>query len=60
MKTQCDQCGEEIEPNPMSGLCGACRASKLRESETANGAEFDHRGILMPARTRVGGIIIPQ
>jgi hypothetical protein len=23
-------------------------------------AEFDHRGIRLPARTRVGGIIIPQ
>jgi hypothetical protein len=22
--------------------------------------EFDHRGIRLPARTRVGGIIIPQ
>jgi hypothetical protein len=22
--------------------------------------EYDHRGVLMPQRTRIGGIIIPQ
>ncbi len=27
---------------------------------TNSPVEFDHRGIRLPARTRVGGIIIPQ
>jgi hypothetical protein len=29
-------------------------------SESKLPAEFDHRGIRLPASTRVGGIIIPQ
>jgi hypothetical protein len=42
-------------------------ASALRQEEiqvqsaaAASAPEFDHRGIQLPARSRVGGIITPQ
>jgi hypothetical protein len=64
----CSQCGKTadlIDGN--ASLCGSCRAKvSIRQdatSETSGSTlppEFDHRGIRLPARTRVGGIIIPQ
>jgi hypothetical protein len=29
-------------------------------SEKPDDREYDHRGVLMPRRTRIGGIIMPQ
>ncbi len=28
--------------------------------ENTEAQEYDHRGVLMPRRTKIGGIIIPQ
>jgi hypothetical protein len=59
----CSRCGQEIasaEPQ----VCASCQANvEVRPknlSEPALPPEFDHRGIRLPARTRIGGIIIPQ
>jgi hypothetical protein len=45
-------------------LHAASEASGSTQRDTSDGStlpdEFDHRGIRLPARTRVGGIIIPQ
>lgn len=49
----CSGCGQPIRSGPNERAVG--------EPATAEEArEYDHRGILMPRRTRVGGIITPQ
>jgi len=58
MSIPCERCGAAVEP---AALCAACREAESREkAAAAMEPEFDHRGIRLPARTRVGGIIIPQ
>jgi hypothetical protein len=62
MHSQCDRCGAAINPDGAAALCEACLDSESPRQtiDTADAPEFDHRGIRMPARSRVGGIIIPQ
>jgi hypothetical protein len=59
----CSHCGGSIS-DPSSPLCAVCEAAKAdraRDSKSPEqDVEFDHRGIRLPARMRVGGIIIPQ
>lgn len=45
-------------------LCPHCGKSLEQQQEKTpaqeESREYDHRGVLMPRRTRIGGIIIPQ
>lgn len=54
----CPNCGAPIgsqeKAPPVSATTGSL--SSLKETDR----EYDHRGILLPRRTRVGGIITPQ
>jgi hypothetical protein len=63
--TMCSGCGNSTDVvEGKTPLCDACQASLRAQTEasleSALTVEFDHRGIRLPARTRVGGIIIPQ
>ncbi|MHB1672621.1 MAG: hypothetical protein ACYCSP_00070 [Acidobacteriaceae bacterium] len=52
--SRCPACGAPMgkqEPNP-------AEPSAAQKKEEAR--ETDHRGVAMPRRTRIGGIIIPQ
>jgi hypothetical protein len=52
--SQCPTCGAPLgkqQPNPTKPS-----AAKQQEEER----EIDHRGVVMPRRTRIGGIIMPQ
>ncbi|AXC10523.1 hypothetical protein ACPOL_1175 [Acidisarcina polymorpha] len=63
MDELCSRCGEAIQPEIARGsLCDACRSLADEQSSAPMKSlpEYDHRGVRMPARTRVGGIIIPQ
>jgi hypothetical protein len=66
MQARCIQCGAVLEPEVVTpgdweAFCAACQAARHTESGAAIAApEFDRRGIRLPARARVGGIIIPQ
>jgi hypothetical protein len=54
------------------GLPGSASGAPVEHGEQKNSAipaaalekeddrEYDHRGVLMPRRTRIGGIIMPQ
>ncbi len=46
----CPECGQPIPDDK----------SKTKPVQDVETPEYDHRGIAMPRRTRVGGIIIPQ
>lgn len=46
---------------PMERNQSKIPASTVPKTEKAeDDREYDHRGILMPRRTRIGGIIMPQ
>lgn len=47
----CPKCGTEIAAKPVVPQTSAEQASER---------EYDRRGVLLPRRTRVGGIITPQ
>jgi len=52
--SRCPTCGapmEKQQPRPMEPS-----ATKNKEEDR----EIDHRGVVMPRRTRIGGIIMPQ
>ena len=52
--SQCPTCGAPIEKKHPSAMEPS--AAKQQEEER----ETDHRGVLMPRRARIGGIIMPQ
>jgi hypothetical protein len=63
--TPCSRCGKPTDAvEGKTPLCDVCQANLLdhpqASSESTPPLEIDHRGIRLPARTRVGGIIIPQ
>jgi hypothetical protein len=62
MQSQCDRCDATTDSDRGEALCEACLDSEspTKKPDSAKAPEFDHRGIRMPARSRVGGIIIPQ
>ena len=59
--TPCSRCGKPSDAvEGKTPLCDVCQAQRSASSESTLIAEFDHRGVRLPARTRIGGIIIPQ
>jgi hypothetical protein len=63
MNICCSGCGQavravkEILDAGRAVTCADCQALAIASNPDI---EFDHRGVRLPARTRVGGIIIPQ
>ncbi len=47
----CPHCGQSQHED---------QARKISANAKEEPREYDHRGVLMPKRTRIGGIIIPQ
>jgi hypothetical protein len=67
MERICSHCRAEIAEETKADWCPACggalleRASLPAVSETgASAAVVDHRGIVLPRRHALGGIITPQ
>jgi hypothetical protein len=54
-----EKSADVIEDHAPTGETGGS-TEQSGSSGSSLPAEFDHRGIRLPARTRVGGIIIPQ
>jgi len=65
MERICSQCHAVLAQDTKADWCPACggalveRAALPGGSKSA-GAEVDHRGIVLPRRHAVGGIITPQ
>jgi predicted RNA-binding Zn-ribbon protein involved in translation (DUF1610 family) len=67
MERVCSQCRVVLAQETLADWCPACGGALIeRESESVGkqqeGArpEVDHRGIVLPRRHAVGGIITPQ
>ena len=54
----CPHCGKPIRGKERNNLDSP--NNPAGETDKTPGREYDHRGIAMPRRTRMGGIIIPQ
>ncbi|MGA2848922.1 MAG: hypothetical protein ABSE46_08005 [Terracidiphilus sp.] len=66
METVCSHCQAVLAPETVADWCPACGGA-LVEREALPGlesagvpAEVDHRGIVLPRRHALGGIITPQ
>lgn len=53
--SRCPACGAPIEREQPDSLAESSTAQKKEQER-----ETDHRGVVMPRRTRIGGIIMPQ
>jgi hypothetical protein len=67
MERMCSQCHAVLAATTKADWCPACggaliERSTLPESETPGRppAEVDHRGVVLPRRHALGGIITPQ
>ena len=66
MERLCSQCHAALSPETVADWCPACGGALLeRESlpafnQNAAPAEVGHRGIVLPRRHALGGIITPQ
>jgi hypothetical protein len=64
MGPSCCRCNRAIDVEDRHGaFCADCEDALCASRSPADAAdppEIDHRGIQLPARTRVGGIITPQ
>jgi hypothetical protein len=67
MERICSQCHALLEQGNLADWCPACGGALLeRASLQASGqpaapaVEVDHRGIVLPRRHALGGIITPQ
>jgi hypothetical protein len=67
MERICSQCHAVLEEKNNADWCPACGGALIeRDSQpaldqrTKSGAEVDHRGIVLPRRHALGGIITPQ
>jgi len=65
MERICTHCHAELAPEIQADWCPACGgALAAREPLPGGGAkqppELDHRGIVLPRRHALGGIITPQ
>jgi hypothetical protein len=67
MERICSQCHAVLAESTQADWCPACggalvERSKLLESDQfpRDPAEVDHRGIVLPRRHALGGIITPQ
>lgn len=62
----CSQCHAVLAEQTKADWCPACggalteRAELPRSPEQSAPAEVDHRGIVLPRRHAMGGIITPQ
>jgi hypothetical protein len=67
MERMCTQCRAVLAEETKADWCPACGGALVERKtppalETPNGllAEVDHRGIVLPRRHALGGIITPQ
>jgi len=67
MERVCSHCHAVLAPDTEADWCPACGGALIgRESQRAldnswgPAAEVDHRGIVLPRRHALGGIITPQ
>jgi hypothetical protein len=63
----CSQCHAELARETMADWCPACGGALIErerlpvtEQLGVAAAEVDHRGIVLPRRHAVGGVITPQ
>jgi hypothetical protein len=63
----CNQCHAELAQETMADWCPACGGALIEGAGVAMidqpgmpKAEVDHRGIVLPRRHALGGIITPQ
>ncbi|HWF66301.1 MAG TPA: hypothetical protein VN670_03295 [Acidobacteriaceae bacterium] len=54
----CPHCGKPVS-GPETGASSS-PATPSAAAEIKEEREYDHRGILLPRRTRMGGIIVPR
>jgi hypothetical protein len=66
MERICSQCHAVLGEETMGDWCPACGGAVIErgslaavEQRGASAAEVDHRGIVLPRRHAVGGIITP-
>jgi hypothetical protein len=66
MERICTQCRALLAKETKADWCPACGGAVLERAEipasskAAAPAEVDHRGIILPRRHAVGGVITPQ
>jgi hypothetical protein len=66
MERICSQCHAVLAEETMADWCPACggalveRINAIAHAPHATPVEVDHRGIVLPRRHAVGGIITPQ
>lgn len=65
MERICSQCHAEIAKETKADWCPACGGALVERAELSPDAsrakpEVDHRGIVLPRRHALGGIITPQ
>jgi len=67
MERVCAQCGAVLEPDTRADWCPACGGALMERTELTGAdrpsqppAEVDRRGIVLPRRHALGGIITPQ
>jgi len=65
MERMCSQCHAVSAEETKADWCPACggaliERAGLREAESGPTPEVDHRGIVLPRRHAMGGIITPQ
>jgi len=65
MERICTQCHAVLADQTEADWCPACGGAltvrkSLTEKSDRGTAEIDHRGIVLPRRNAVGGIITPQ
>jgi len=62
----CTQCHAELAADTNADWCPACggaiidREDRIAKLQPQPKAEVDHRGIVLPRRHAIGGIITPQ
>jgi hypothetical protein len=67
MERMCSQCHAVIGEEALGDWCPACGGAivarevpEALRTTSALGVEIDHRGIVLPRRHALGGIITPQ
>ena len=66
MERMCNQCKAVLAEETKADWCPACggalveRLNTIPDLANAAPAEVDHRGIVLPRRHALGGIITPQ
>ncbi len=67
MATVCTQCHAELAADTTADWCPACGGALIEREDAITKlqpalpkVEIDHRGIVLPRRHAIGGIITPQ